>query len=161
MPRAQATASDDRTWRMWHLPDGGLVMSGEGHKDWVAALDFHPRGICLASGSGDATVRVWDFQRQACVATLVAHTAAVWSVAFHDASDILASGSLDHSIRLWDVAAGTCKQVRTSCFHARGSMQRALATMSAPAWPRSSVQARCDYKCCLHACRPCAGTSTR
>ena len=25
------------------LPNGDPIMSGEGHKDWVAGLDFHPR----------------------------------------------------------------------------------------------------------------------
>jgi sperm-associated antigen 16 protein len=54
----QATASDDGTWRLWHLPAGDLIMSGEGHKDWVAAVDFHPSGACLASGAGDAIVKV-------------------------------------------------------------------------------------------------------
>ena len=38
-----ATASDDATWKMWGLPDGDLIMTGDGHKEWVAGLDFHPR----------------------------------------------------------------------------------------------------------------------
>ena len=29
------TASDDHTWKLWSSPSGELVMSGEGHKDWV------------------------------------------------------------------------------------------------------------------------------
>ncbi len=37
------TASDDRTWKMWHLPRGDLIMCGEGHKDWLAGVDFHPQ----------------------------------------------------------------------------------------------------------------------
>merc|ERR1711990_1257092 len=28
-----ATASDDHTWKMWSMPEGQLVLSGEGHKD--------------------------------------------------------------------------------------------------------------------------------
>jgi WD40 repeat protein len=46
------TASDDKSWKMWHLPHGDLVMCGEGHKDWVAGVDFHPGGTSLASASG-------------------------------------------------------------------------------------------------------------
>lgn len=49
-----ATASDDFCWKIWvilsffyknlkALPNGDPIMSGEGHKDWVAGLDFHPR----------------------------------------------------------------------------------------------------------------------
>lgn len=37
------TASDDATWRMWGLPAGDLIMTGDGHKDWVSGLSFHPR----------------------------------------------------------------------------------------------------------------------
>jgi len=106
-----ATASDDKTWHLWHLPDGALIMSGEGHRDWVSGIDFHPRGACLASSSGDATVKIWDFERQCCSATFKDHNAAVWAVAFHDQGDFLASCSLDHSIRLWDLGQGVCRQV--------------------------------------------------
>jgi hypothetical protein len=47
------TASDDKSWKMWHLPAGDLIMCGEGHKDWVAGVDFHPGGTSLASASGE------------------------------------------------------------------------------------------------------------
>ena len=60
------TASDDKTWKMWHLPAGDLIMCGEGHKDWVAGVDFHPAGTSLATGSGDSTVKIWDFGEPTC-----------------------------------------------------------------------------------------------
>eukprot|EP00879_Flechtneria_rotunda_P008325 GHRR01008719.1.p1 GENE.GHRR01008719.1~~GHRR01008719.1.p1 ORF type:complete len:596 (+),score=212.97 GHRR01008719.1:78-1865(+) len=106
-----ATASDDKTWKLWHLPHGDLIMCGEGHKDWVAGVDFHPTGTSLASGSGDSTVKVWSFEKQKCVATLADHKQAVWSVKYHDQGDWLASCSLDHSVRLWDVTVGKSRQV--------------------------------------------------
>lgn len=43
---------------------GDLIMCGEGHKDWVAGIDFHPSGAGLASGSGDASVKLWSFEKQ-------------------------------------------------------------------------------------------------
>lgn len=103
------TASDDKTWKMWHLPDGDLIMCGEGHKDWVAGVDFNPNGTSLASGGGDNTVKIWDFEKQRCVLTFVDHKQAVWGVKYHWSGDILASCSLDHTVRLWDVAAGKCR----------------------------------------------------
>lgn len=104
-----ATASDDRTWKLWSLPSGELIMSGEGHTDWVAGIDFHPAGTHLASSSGDATVKIWDFEKRKCVLTMSEHAQAVWSVAYHSAGDFLASGSLDHSARMWDAATGRCR----------------------------------------------------
>ena len=38
-----ATVSDDKSWKMFSFPAGELIMSGEGHKDWIADCDFHPR----------------------------------------------------------------------------------------------------------------------
>lgn len=31
-----ATVSDDETWKLWAVPNCDLIMSGEGHKDWLA-----------------------------------------------------------------------------------------------------------------------------
>ena len=47
-----ATTSDDMTWKLWNLPSGELIMSGEGHKDWVSAASFDPAGAHLATSSG-------------------------------------------------------------------------------------------------------------
>lgn len=38
-----ATCSDDKSWKMWLLPKGELIMSGDGHKDWVSSCDFSPK----------------------------------------------------------------------------------------------------------------------
>merc|ERR1719153_1551143 len=44
-----ATTSDDMTWKLWNLPSGELIMSGEGHKDWISAVSFSPAGSHLAT----------------------------------------------------------------------------------------------------------------
>ena len=42
---------------MWHLPRGDLIMAGEGHKDWVAGISFHPKvGHCVHSHNIDGGV---------------------------------------------------------------------------------------------------------
>jgi hypothetical protein len=105
-----ATASDDRSWKIWSLPKGDLVISGEGHKDWISGCDFHPQGTILATASGDATLKLWDLKNAVCAATLTDHTHAVWDVAFHDLGDFVASCSLDHTARLWDLRSGRCRQ---------------------------------------------------
>jgi WD40 repeat protein len=50
--------SDDTTWKLWSVPDCELIMSGEGHRDWVSGVDFHPHGTHLVTSSGDTTVKV-------------------------------------------------------------------------------------------------------
>ncbi|KAI9344045.1 WD40-repeat-containing domain protein [Obelidium mucronatum] len=105
-----ATVSDDKVWKMWAFPSGELIMSGEGHKDWIADCDFHPKGAHLATASGDGTVKVWDFAKGVATLTLGDHTQAVWGCAFHDQGDFLASCSMDHTAKLWDVTTGKCRQ---------------------------------------------------
>jgi sperm-associated antigen 16 protein len=78
-----ATASDDRTWKIWGVPNGELIMSGEGHSDWVSGLSFDPQGTHLATCSGDSTVKVWDFVKVKCAATFKDHIHPVWDIDFH------------------------------------------------------------------------------
>ena len=68
-----ATGSDDTTWKLWSIPNGDLIMSGEGHQDWVGGVSFHPRGNYLATTSGDGTVKVWDFVNASCAYTFTEH----------------------------------------------------------------------------------------
>lgn len=53
--------SDDETWKVWSVPNCDLLMSGEGHRDWVSGVAFHPHGTMLATSAGDNTVKIWDF----------------------------------------------------------------------------------------------------
>jgi WD40 repeat protein len=104
-----ATASDDHTWKMWSIPNGDLILTGEGHKSWVSCIDFHPKAATLATSSGDCTVKLWDFAKSKCVATLSEHAQAVWGVAYHDSGDFVASCSMDHTAKVWDVERAKCR----------------------------------------------------
>ena len=48
-----ASASDDRTWKLWQFVDGELIMTGEGHTDWISGIDFHPRGLADVKAAKD------------------------------------------------------------------------------------------------------------
>ena len=99
-----ATGSDDTTWKMWTVPNGDLIMSGEGHLDWIGGLAFNPRGDLLASCSGDGTVKVWDFVNASCAYTFAEHGQPVWKVDFHsDINELLLSCGMDHTVKLWDL----------------------------------------------------------
>lgn len=37
------TTSDDKSWKMWTIPDGQMIMRGDGHTDWLSGCDFHPK----------------------------------------------------------------------------------------------------------------------
>ncbi|XP_012732949.2 sperm-associated antigen 16 protein [Fundulus heteroclitus] len=108
-----ASASHDRTWRLWHLPRSGekvgqVLLRGEGHSDWLSGCTFHPDGSNLATTSGDTTVRLWDLSRGRCVSTLRGHSQPTWGCWFHSCGHLLASCSADRTAKLWDVASGRC-----------------------------------------------------
>eukprot|EP00450_Noctiluca_scintillans_P013894 CAMPEP_0194508930 /NCGR_PEP_ID=MMETSP0253-20130528/39239_1 /TAXON_ID=2966 /ORGANISM="Noctiluca scintillans" /LENGTH=578 /DNA_ID=CAMNT_0039352007 /DNA_START=31 /DNA_END=1767 /DNA_ORIENTATION=- len=105
-----ATVSDDHTWKMWSMPDGQLVLSGEGHTDWVSGVAFHPRGSLVATGSGDTSVKLWDVSKERCRHTFTDHNQAVWACAFHDLGDFLVSCSMDQTTRAFDLQGMRCRQ---------------------------------------------------
>jgi WD40 repeat protein len=55
-----ATASDDKTIRLWNAEDGKLVKTLQGHTARVNQLAFSPDGEWLVSGADDNTLRRWQ-----------------------------------------------------------------------------------------------------
>ncbi|KAL2782847.1 hypothetical protein BJX66DRAFT_345468 [Aspergillus keveii] len=127
-----ASASKDRTVRLWDAATGTQRQTLQGHKDSVTAVAFSPDGLMVASASDDKTVRLWDAatgngltvasasydrtvrlwdaatgtQRQ----TLQGHKDPVTAVAFSPDGLMVASASDDKTVRLWDAATGSQRQ---------------------------------------------------
>src|SRR5204863_9342464 len=55
-----ATASADRTVRLWDVRRRAPVRIFRGHDDFVCAVAFSPDGELLATGSFDHTARLWS-----------------------------------------------------------------------------------------------------
>ena len=54
-----ASASGDKTVKLWRVSDGTLLHTLEGHTDSVESVAFTRDGQTLVSGSLDGTVRLW------------------------------------------------------------------------------------------------------
>ncbi|MFB8798323.1 MAG: PDZ domain-containing protein [Microcoleus sp.] len=54
-----ASASQDKTVKLWSLDDGKELKTLNGHSDHVFAVSFSPDGQMLASAGKDGIVRVW------------------------------------------------------------------------------------------------------
>src|SRR5207247_8032540 len=55
-----ASASADKTVRVWDASTGQTLLTYRGHTDAVISVARSPDGKRLASASADKTVRIWD-----------------------------------------------------------------------------------------------------
>lgn len=101
-----ASASLDKTVRLWDVQSGVTVKTLQSHTSGVWDVAFSPNGKLLASGSLDETIRLWDGESGAVVKTLQRHTESVHAVAFSPDGKLLASTSVDKTVRLWDGQSG-------------------------------------------------------
>ncbi|KAI0124172.1 hypothetical protein BJ170DRAFT_673988 [Xylariales sp. AK1849] len=108
-----ASASDDRTIRLWDAATGAHQQTLTGHKGFVSAVAFSPDGKTIASASDDRTIRLWDAATGAHQQTLTGHESYVNAVAFSPDGKTIASASDDRTIRLWDAATGAHQQTLT------------------------------------------------
>ncbi len=109
-PNAQilATASADRTAKLWDVSSGNCLRTFTGHQNWVFSIAFSPNGQTVASGSHDFTVKLWDIKTGESLKTFTGHGQEVYSVTFSPDGQTLASGSQDGTIKLWNLKTGEC-----------------------------------------------------
>lgn len=106
-----ASASDDCTWKIWNMESGENLMCGEGHKDWISTVDFHPAGSHLITAGSDRNLKLWDFISQGLAHTFTnVHTAPIWRVKFHDTGDFALSAGGDGAIKLYDLHTPKVRQ---------------------------------------------------
>ncbi|KAJ1555225.1 Coatomer subunit beta' [Cladochytrium tenue] len=98
-----ASASLDKTIKVWSLGSNVPNYTLEGHEKGVNCVDYYHGGDkpYLVSGADDKTVKVWDYQNKTCVQTLEGHLQNVTVAAFHPELPIIISGSEDE--RVWAV----------------------------------------------------------
>ncbi|MEH0520644.1 hypothetical protein QBA38_16710 [Streptomyces stelliscabiei] len=110
--RHLATASYDRTVRLWDVADASrptaLGKPLTGHGSWVSSAVFAPDGRTLASAGDDGTIRLWDISDARAPRKLGApptgHDGTIFLVAFSPDGRTLASVGEDETVRLWDVS---------------------------------------------------------
>ena len=101
-----ASASSDRTVRLWDGGTGSPIITLQGHSHYVKSVAFSPDGLIVASASYDKTVQLWDCGTGHCIASMTGHYEWVNSVVFSPDGSRLASASDDHTIRLWNGRTG-------------------------------------------------------
>ena len=133
-----ASASQDRTVKVWSVADGEAQGVLRGHKRGVWSVAFASRGApsvasdggqtsardLVLTGSGDKTVRVWSLVDYSCLRTFEGHShnvlKVVWLPSAPPPSEdpdgppqpprraLLASAGADGLVRIWDASQGEC-----------------------------------------------------
>eukprot|EP00775_Hariotina_reticulata_P012078 gene12078-12218_t len=124
-----ATASQDRTIKLWRLPNLVLAQTLRGHKRGVWDVCFSPVDQVLLSCSADKLIKMWSVTEGSCLRTFEGHTAGVLKCRFLTAGTQVLSAGADGLLKLWDGRSGA----NTASFEAHQDRVWGLAASAGPA----------------------------
>lgn len=130
-----ASASQDRTVKIWSVEDGEMQGVLRGHRRGVWSVRFAPNGFptitgdtgpasasrgLVLTGGGDKSVKIWSLTDYSCLRTLEGHTNSVLKVLWmppiepSDAANTskrtpqIATAGGDGLVKVWDANSGEC-----------------------------------------------------
>ena len=104
--RLIATASCDRTAKIWDVASGRKLLELSGHTSWVRSVAFFPDGKKILTSSDDLTARVWEVATGRQLLVLKDHSRGkrdqgVFAAISTDGERII-TGSKDGFARIWN-----------------------------------------------------------
>uniref|UniRef100_A0A8C0Z9J0 Sperm associated antigen 16 n=1 Tax=Cyanistes caeruleus TaxID=156563 RepID=A0A8C0Z9J0_CYACU len=119
------SGGDDRLWKTWGFPDGNILLTGEGHTDWISGCCFRPSERCrytlrghedsvnsieflpfsstALTSSADKTLSLWDVRTGLRVYTFQGHVHSCNHATFNKKGDVIASCDSSGVMKLWDM----------------------------------------------------------
>jgi WD40 repeat protein/serine/threonine protein kinase len=104
--RLLASASHDRTLKLWDADTSEEPFTLAGHTDAAYDVIFSPDGRLLASAGWDGVVKLWDVAARREIRTLRGHTRSAHRLAFTPDARLLASLGADNRVLIWDLSDG-------------------------------------------------------
>ncbi|OAQ32655.1 WD40 repeat-like protein [Linnemannia elongata AG-77] len=98
-----ASASHDRTIRLWSSETGECLFVLNGHEGGLTDIAFCSTSEMIASSSMDRTVRLWNSSSGQLISRLLGHGSWITTCTFSPDGLQFASGDLYGIIRLWEV----------------------------------------------------------
>jgi WD40 repeat protein len=110
--RRVASASSDRTARVFDAATGRCLRRFAGHGDDVNGVAWSPDGTRIATASFDGTARVEDVASGASLAVLRGHAGDVNGVAWSPCGERVATASDDATARIWHWRGALLRELR-------------------------------------------------
>ena len=100
-----ASASWDKTIKLWNVDTGELINTLIGHEEGVNSIAFSSNNKVLISGSEDKTIKIWNIAGKAkLIKTLKGHTDSIKTISISPDGNLIASGGYDNTIKIWSIA---------------------------------------------------------
>lgn len=102
-----ATASRDKTAKLWDRSDLKMLGVFKGHKRGVWTVEFSPVNKVVATASADTTIKVWEITSFTCIKSLEQHQCSVLKAFFMSGEAQFISGDSSGCLKLWDTKSKT------------------------------------------------------
>ncbi|XP_051848391.1 notchless protein homolog 1 isoform X1 [Antechinus flavipes] len=99
--RIIASASFDKSVKLWEGKTGKYLASLRGHVAAVYQIAWSADSRLLVSGSSDSTLKVWDVKTRKLAVDLPGHADEVFAVDWSPDGQRVASGGKDKCLRIW------------------------------------------------------------
>ncbi|MGV8124874.1 MAG: protein kinase [Candidatus Xenobiia bacterium LiM19] len=123
--RFLASGSEDRTVRIWEIPEGREAHRLTEHDDWVFALSFSPDGRYLAVACHDRKIILWETATWKEIHRFTERQGAL-CISFSADGSSLAAGFRDRTVIVWDFPSCSERHI----LHCPGSSVLALSFSS-------------------------------
>lgn len=105
-----ATASQDKTVKMWDANDLKLIGVFRGHRRGVWTVRFSPVDQVIVTSAADCTMRLWNITDMTCLKSFEGHESSVLRCEFISNGMQLISSGADGLIKLWTIKSSECIQ---------------------------------------------------
>jgi WD40 repeat protein len=106
-----ATASGDRTVKLWNLTSGTMIRTIGAHTRGIACVSLTEKAV--VTGSSDHVIKIFNLENGENIRILRGHNGLVRTIQTDNTKII--SGSYDQSIRIWDLKSGDMLQELNNC----------------------------------------------
>ncbi|KAK4901449.1 hypothetical protein LTR49_027245 [Elasticomyces elasticus] len=139
-----ASASHDKTVKVWDAISGQCLRTLEGHSGPVSSVVFSANSSRLASASGDKTVKIWDASSGMWLETLKV-SRALYDISFDHTGSFLNTEGGDLALRAFSSPRSPALTENTRC--ARGQGRRCRAPVRTSAFMLSYDSSDSRHRC--------------